>query len=221
MIAAIFTARSRNDTSLPESFTMEKAVTWFGQLPLDPVDLTLLGFSAVYHLLHVLASDTGYLSSSDSSRPSSPALNGSSSPWDSSDDQAEDEAEDEPLIARKDEAPQPIPLLGRVASELMYWARNAYNPTFYGFTSNLVQIIEDECTSLCRGAGVDVADYSRIHRERLKASNRKDKGRAKQPRSKGEKPTHSAESTWKQDAITGDSKYSIGKSTSSIEARVH
>ncbi|KAL4873917.1 hypothetical protein BDV12DRAFT_191785 [Aspergillus spectabilis] len=207
MIAAIFTARSRDDTSLPESFTMEKAVTWFSQLPLDPVDLTLLGFSAVYHLLHVLASDTGYLSSSDSSRPSSPAPNGSSSPWDSSDDQAEDEAEDEPLIAYKKEAPQPIPLLGRVASELMYWARNAYNPTFYGFTSNLVQIIEDECTSLCRGAGVDVADYSRIHQERLKASNRKDKGRNKQPRSiKAESQAHFAESAREQAVTTADSQ---------------
>ncbi|KAL2802716.1 hypothetical protein BJX63DRAFT_100475 [Aspergillus granulosus] len=173
MIAAIFTARSRHDTSLPESFTMEKAVTWFSQLPLDPVDLTLLGFSAVYHLLHVLASDTGYLSSSDSSRPSSPALR--NSPWYSS-DEAEDEAEDEPAISRRDELPpQPISLIGRVASELMYWARNAYNPAFYGFTSDLVQVIEKECTSLCHGAGIDVADYACIHQAKLKASHRKDK----------------------------------------------
>ncbi|KAL4920653.1 hypothetical protein BDW62DRAFT_162124 [Aspergillus aurantiobrunneus] len=184
MIAAIFTARSRDDTSLPESFTMEKAVTWFGQLPLDPVDLTLLGFSAVYHLLHVLASDTGYLSSSDSSRPPSPMRQDSSSPWDSSNDGAEDEADDEPSIPHKKEIqPQPVPLLGRVASELMYWARNAYNPAFYGFTSDLVQVIEDECTSLCRGAGVDVIDYSRLHQERLKASQRKGKRRSKKFRS--------------------------------------
>ncbi|RDW74410.1 basic helix-loop-helix domain-containing protein [Aspergillus mulundensis] len=174
MIAAIFTARSRHETSLPESFTMEKAVTWFDQLPLDPVDLTLLGFSAVYHLLHVLASDTGYLSSSDSSRPSSPMLKDSLG--DSSDD-AEDEA-DEPATFKKG-APEPVPLIGRVASELMYWARNAYNPTFYGFTSDLVQVIEEECTSLCRGAGVDVADYARLHQQRLKASHRKDKQKNK------------------------------------------
>ncbi|KAL3497269.1 hypothetical protein BJX62DRAFT_5173 [Aspergillus germanicus] len=180
MIAAIFTARSRHDTSLPESFTMEKAVTWFSQLPLDPVDLTLLGFSAVYHLLHVLASDTGYLSSSDSSRPSSPALR--ASPWYSS-DEAEDEAEDDPVIGRRDEVtPQPIPLIGRVASELMYWARNAYNPAFYGFTTDLIQVIEEECTSLCQGAGVDVADYSSIHQEKLKASHRKDKKKSKHSR---------------------------------------
>ncbi|KAL5336581.1 hypothetical protein BJX70DRAFT_276946 [Aspergillus crustosus] len=206
MIAAIFTACSRDDKSLPESFTMEKAVTWFSQLPLDPVDLTLVGFSAVYHLLHVLASDTGYLSSSDSSRPSSPALDGSS--WDSSDDQAEDEADDEPIVAhKKDVIPQPIPLLGRVASELMYWARNAYNPTFYGFTSNLVQIIEDECTSLCRGAGVVVADYSRIHRERLKASQRKDKVGGKQSRPLTAKDqVYSADSGRRLDAVADDSQ---------------
>lgn len=198
MIAAIFTARSRDDCSLPESFTMEKAVTWFSQLPLDPVDLTLLGFSAVYHLLHVLASDTGYLSSSDSSRPSSPALKDSSSPWDSSDDQAEDEADDKPTITyNKNMPPQPVPLLGRVASELMYWAKNAYNPAFYGFTSDLVQVIEEECTSLCRGAGVDVADYSHLHRERLKASQRKGRRKSKQlrPSKIVEQSTQTAEGT--------------------------
>ncbi|KAL6230278.1 hypothetical protein BDW75DRAFT_74836 [Aspergillus navahoensis] len=177
MIAAIFTARSRNDNSLPESFTMEKAVAWFDQLPLDPVDLTLLGFSAVYHLLHVLASDTGYLSSSDSSRPSSPTLK------DSTLGDLSDEA-DEPIAHRKDTAPEPVPLIGRVASELIYWARNAYNPTFYGFTSGLVKVIEEECTSLCHGAGVDVADYSRLHQERLKASRREEKRKSKSRPSK-------------------------------------
>ncbi len=109
-------------------------------------------------------------------------LKDSSSPWDS-DDLAEDEADDKPAITyEKNILPQPVPLLGRVASELMYWAKNAYNPTFYGFTSDLVQVIEEECTSLCRGAGVDVADYSRLHRERLKASQRKVKRKSKQTR---------------------------------------
>ncbi|KAL4800261.1 hypothetical protein BDV19DRAFT_173488 [Aspergillus venezuelensis] len=177
MIAAIFTARSRDDTSLPASFTMDKAIARFNQLPLDPVDLTLLGFSAVYHLLHVLALDTGYLSSSDSSRPNSPSLK--SSPWNSSDEDAGDEADEPAVSQRKEIHSQPVPLIGRVASELMYWARNAYNPTFYGFTSDLVQIIEEKCTSLCQGAGVDVADYSRLHQERLKASHRKDKRKSK------------------------------------------
>ncbi|KAL4933043.1 basic helix-loop-helix domain-containing protein [Aspergillus undulatus] len=193
MIAAIFTARSRDETSLPESFTMDKAVTWFSQLPLDPVDLTLLGFSAVYHLLHVLALDTGYLSSSDSSRPNSPALRDSSSPWNSSDDDAEDEADEPATAVRKEISPEPLPLIGRVASELMYWARNAYNPTFYGFTTDLIQIIEDECTSLCRGAGIDVADYSRLHQERLKTSHRKDRRKSKHSRPSKSEHTQAAE----------------------------
>ncbi|KAI9367242.1 hypothetical protein BJX61DRAFT_547675 [Aspergillus egyptiacus] len=179
MIAAIFMARSRNDTVLPEWLTMEKALTWFSQLPLDPVDLTLIGFAAVYHLLHVLAYDTGYLSSSDSSRPPSPVLNDSSS---LSSSEAEYEAEDEHAVEVVEVSPQPIPLIGRVASELMYWARNAYNPAFYGFTSSLVKVIEEECTSLCHGAGIDVADYSSIHQERLKATHERDKRRNRQTR---------------------------------------
>ncbi|KAL4981063.1 hypothetical protein BDW66DRAFT_164002 [Aspergillus desertorum] len=217
MIAAIFTARSRHENSLPESFTMEKAVTWFDQLPLDPVDLTLLGFSAVYHLLHVLASDTGYLSSSDSSRPSSPMLIDPTL-GDSSDD-ALDEA-DGPIAHGKETMPEPVPVIGRVASELMYWARNAYNPTFYGFTQDLVKVIEEECTSLCHGAGVDVADYSRLHQERLKATRRKDKRKSK-PRSLKERNTLPAESNivTKSAAGTsaGDSRPPIKDQPASVE----
>ncbi|KAK1149090.1 Clr6 histone deacetylase associated PHD protein-2 Cph2 [Aspergillus melleus] len=167
MIAAVFTARSTGDASLPASFTVEKATSWFNKLPLDPVELTLVGFAAVYHLLHVLASDTDYLFSSDSSSPSSPV----SKPLSSS-----DEADDEEPV--KQILTQPIPNLGRVASELMYWARNAYNPAFYGFTANLVKVIESECTSLCHGAGVDVTDYSCIQEERSKARKQTKKKRS-------------------------------------------
>ncbi|PWY75101.1 hypothetical protein BO70DRAFT_101321 [Aspergillus heteromorphus CBS 117.55] len=172
MIAAIFTARTTGDTSLPASFTIQKAITWFNQLPLDPVDLTLLGFASVYHLLHVLASDTDYMSSSDSS------ASRSSSPASMSDDEA-----DTPRLSAKPEIVQAsIPNLGRVASELMYWARNAYNPAFYGFTPQLVQVIEAECTTLCHSAGVDVADYSRIQEEKIKAKQQKDKKKKRQAR---------------------------------------
>ncbi|RAK95747.1 basic helix-loop-helix domain-containing protein [Aspergillus ibericus CBS 121593] len=176
MIAAIFTARTTGDTSLPASFTIQRATTWFNQLPLDPVDLTLLGFASVYHLLHVLASDTDYLSSSESSSPSSP-VSRSSTPSSSVSD---DEADGQPRLLQKSEIlPPSIPNLGRVASELMYWARNAYNPAFYGFTSQLVQVIETECTSLCHSAGVDVTDYSRIQEEKIKSKQLKDKKRKK------------------------------------------
>lgn len=152
MIAAVFTARSSGDASLPACFTVERAATWFNKLALDPVELTLLGFAAVYHLLHVLASDTDYLVSSDSSSSSSPVSEASDADISS--------ADDEPLMAHKRGIqPQSMPNLGRVAAELIYWARNAYNPAFYGFTANIVEIIEKECTSLCEGLGIDISHH--------------------------------------------------------------
>lgn len=166
MIAAIFSARANGNTSLPPSFTIDKAVNWFNQLPLDPVELTLLGFSAVYHLLHVLVSDTDYLSSSDSgsSSPSPVPRPGTSSA---------DEADNKLQPTRERIQPPSFPNLGRVASDLMYWARNAYNPAFYGFTSELVEAIEKECTELCQSAGVDVAEYSRVCEHKLKSKRRR------------------------------------------------
>ncbi|KAJ5819946.1 hypothetical protein N7474_005537 [Penicillium riverlandense] len=151
MIAAIVTARSTGDTSLPASFTVDKAISIFNQLPIDPVELTLLGFSAVYHLLHLLASDVDYIASSDSS-PSSPVSEAASS--------ADDEADDKPRpLANRAICPQDIPNLGRVAAELIYWARNAYNPAFYGFSSDLVDVVVKSCSELCENAGIDVNDY--------------------------------------------------------------
>ncbi|KAB8079386.1 hypothetical protein BDV29DRAFT_53020 [Aspergillus leporis] len=177
MIAAIFTARTNGDTSLPPSFTMQKAISWFNQLPLDPVELTLLGFAATYHLLHVLASDTDYLNSSDSSAPSSPVAN--HLPFSSGDES------DRPAPLRNHKySPPLIPNLSRVASELSYWAKNAYNPTFYGFTSHLVGVVESECKSLCQSAGVDVIDYSRIQEDRRQAQRNKDKKKKTSKRSK-------------------------------------
>jgi hypothetical protein len=163
MIAAIFTARATGDTSLPASFTVQKAIHWFNRLPLDPVELTLLEFAAVYHLLHILASDIDYMASSDSSAPSSPMSKASDTLPSSEDDEGGASRRSNNMI------PHPIPNLGRVASELIYWARNAYNPAFYGFTSNLVKVIETECTSLCQTAGVHVTDYSCVQEEKSKA----------------------------------------------------
>lgn len=154
MIAAIVTSRSDGDSSLPASFTIQKAISWFNQLPIDPVELSLLGFSAVYHLLHLLASDVDYIASSDSSAPSTPSSESASS--------ADDEAEEQPRAGRRlAVCPRDIPNLGRVAAELIYWARNAYNPTFYGFSASLVDVIVKSCTSLCANAGIDIEDYLR------------------------------------------------------------
>jgi len=54
MIATVIKARATDDDSFPSHLTTRKAITWFNQLPLDPVELTLVGFAAVYHLLHVV-----------------------------------------------------------------------------------------------------------------------------------------------------------------------
>ena len=154
MIAAIVTARSTGGdaSSLPESFTIQKAITWFNQLPIDPVELSLLGFSSVYHLLHLLSSDVDYIASSDSSSPSAPASDATSS--------ADDEAEEKPRPGRKlSICPRDIPNLGRVSAELVYWARNAYNPAFYGFSSTLVDVIVNSCTAICQNAGLDIDKY--------------------------------------------------------------
>lgn len=187
MIAAIFSARASGNTSLPPSFTIDKAVNWFNQLPLDPVELTLLGFSAVYHLLHVLVSDTDYLSSSDSGSSSpSPVPRGTSSA---------DEADNELQPTRERTQPPSFPNLGRVASDLMYWARNAYNPAFYGFTSELVEAIEKECTELCQSAGVDVAEYSRVREHKLKSKRRRQRRSKRRSKSSVEVVTAPAEPT--------------------------
>ncbi|KAE8353219.1 hypothetical protein BDV28DRAFT_148283 [Aspergillus coremiiformis] len=187
MIAAIFTARTTGDTSLPVSFTMQKAITWFNQLPLDPVELTLLGFAATYHLLHVLASDTDYLNSSDSSAPSSPV----SRPCSLS---SGDESERPAPLGNQKYSPPMIPNLSRVASELSYWAKNAYNPTFYGFTPHLVGVVESECKSLCHSVGVDVADYSRIQEQRRETR----RNRAKKDKKK-KRPSRKSKESQRQD----------------------
>lgn len=163
MIAAVFTARTQGDASLPASFTVERATTWFNKLALDPVELTLLGFAAVYHLLHVLASDTDYLISSDSSSPSTP-LSEESPVLEAADNEGNERSE----ICEPDIPSQSIPNIGRVAAELIYWARNAYNPAFYGFTAEIVGVIEKECTSLCESAEVNVSDYLEVRQKEHK-----------------------------------------------------
>lgn len=174
MIAAVVTARSAGDTSLPASFTIQKAINWFNQLPIDPVELSLIGFSAVYHLLHLLASDVDYIASSDSSSPSAPASEAASS--------ADDEADEKPKATEHTKAsrklavcPRDIPNLGRVSAELIYWARHAYNPAFYGFSSSLVEIVVKSCTTVCRNAGINVEDF--IHSPPEPAPSRKRKSR--------------------------------------------
>ncbi|KAJ5155342.1 hypothetical protein N7492_008145 [Penicillium capsulatum] len=173
MIAAIITARSSGDTSLPASFTIQKAINWFNQLPIDPVELSLLGFSAVYHLLHVLASDIDYIASSESSSPSAPASDAASS----ADDEAEEKHEKSRTIRKFAVCPRDIPNLGRVAAELIYWARNAYNPAFYGFSPVLVDVIVKSCKNLCNNAGINVDEYLHTTSDTILSRKRKSRRR--------------------------------------------
>jgi hypothetical protein len=186
MIAAIVTERSTGGaSSLPESFTIQKAITWFNQLPIDPVELSLIGFSSVYHLLHLLASDVDYIASSDSSSPSSPASEATSA-----DDEAEEKTRPTPKLSI---CPRDIPNLGRVSAELIYWARNAYTPAFYGFSSTLVEVIVNSCTAICQNAGINVDDF--MHTAPDKALSKKRRTR----RRRGE--SQSSESDADQDLV--------------------
>ncbi|CAG8910097.1 unnamed protein product [Penicillium egyptiacum] len=168
MIATIVTERSTGDaSSLPESFTIQKAITWFNQLPIDPVELSLIGFSSVYHLLHLLASDVDYIASSDSSSPSTPVSEAATS-------SADDEAEQRPRPTRKVSiCARDIPNLGRVSAELIYWARNAYTPAFYGFSSTLVEVIVNSCTEICQNAGINVDDFVHTAPDRALSKKRR------------------------------------------------
>ncbi|KAN0083525.1 protein of unknown function (DUF2014) domain containing protein [Elaphomyces granulatus] len=162
MIAAILEAKATNDTSFPSSLTLSKAISWFNMLPLNPINLTIVGFASVYHLLHVVrahsdlfnppsfdicSSSCASLSSPLSS--SSPSLPTISFGGDKDDINAKSASSQPHYLTDK-------PQFSRIASELVYWARHAYNPASYGFTSELIETIETECMVICRELGVDL-----------------------------------------------------------------
>ncbi|KAJ9199094.1 transcriptional regulator family: Helix-loop-helix [Paecilomyces variotii] len=176
MIAAIFKARATDDTALPTSLTLHKAVTWFNQLPIDPVELTILGFAAIYHILHVVATDQDLLSPSSSDSGSSSAPSSSSSRAPSNASSADDEADDEPPSSRRrSSSGKTAPQFGRVASDLVYWARHAYNPAFYGFTSGIIEIVEAECAAVCESVGVDIHGQLTSQSEKLRNVRREER----------------------------------------------
>ena len=164
MIAAVFKARASGDTALPKFLTIDRATTWFNQLPVNPVELTLIGFAAVFHLIHVLSINNDLASNSSTSYSSSASSDASSSG-----------NEDASKVHSQIE-------LGRVASELVYWARHAYNPAFYGVRVEHVDVIESECRMLCDKAGVKVEDMSKTRQESLKSKKRKQRKKKKTSR---------------------------------------
>lgn len=148
MIAAIL--KGQVGSKSPQ-FTLRNAIELFNKLPVDPVELTLLGFSSLYHLLHIVASDERLMpSSSLSSSVYSSSLTDGGCESD-----AENEKSDERL---------PLPDLGRVASGLIYWVRNAYNPISSGFTTSIAENVVDGCVEACGNAGLHI-DVDVIDRE--------------------------------------------------------
>jgi hypothetical protein len=179
MIAAILKEQVTGDASPTSPLTFRNAITLFNQLPVDPVELTLLGFASIFHLLHIVTAEErstrSYPLSSPSSSPS--LISSLSSPH--------DEKSEELSLAEIDNLPLPIPDVCRIASGLVYWVRNAYNPVSYGFTAKLRDQVVEECVAVCRSVGVEITvgknEWEQVYRQKKhsKKSNRGDGGEAK------------------------------------------
>ncbi|KAK2753485.1 hypothetical protein FQN54_007875 [Arachnomyces sp. PD_36] len=148
IITAILKRESMRDVALPASKAKRKAIALFNEFPLDPVDLTLLGFVSIFYLLHVVASDELRIPSQSDSSPS----NNTSS----TDDDEKTELLSKTRSTDTLKNTRPIPQLDRVASGLVYWIRNAYGPASYGFTADLVKKVETECHTVCSSVGIEL-----------------------------------------------------------------
>ena len=144
MIAAILKGQVGSESP---QLSLRNAIELFNKLPIDPVELTLLGFAALYHLLHIVASDDRLMPSASLSSSICSSFAGESS---HSDDES-----DERL---------PPPDLARVAKGLIYWVRNAYNPISSGFTPSIQESVVDSCVEVCRDVGV-LIDVHAIEQE--------------------------------------------------------
>lgn len=165
MIATIIKARTTNDTSFPSHLTIRKAINWLNQLPLDPIELTLISFAAVYHLLHTVVAYGDLLSSSSASSPSATSSDFSVSTTKSAPHSLvktdSSSTTMQPMSARRarsNSVSEPTPQYSRIAGDLMYWARNAYNPAFYGLTTTMVDTVEAECVSICKDVGINILE---------------------------------------------------------------
>ncbi|KAL1960189.1 hypothetical protein VTO42DRAFT_8732 [Malbranchea cinnamomea] len=144
MIAAILKGQAGSESS-PE-MSLRNAIELFNKLPIDPVELTLLGFSSLYHLLHIMANDERLVASSSLSSSYYSSSSDESSHGDAGSRENRSDSEDD----------FPLPDLARVASGLIYWVRNAYNPISAGFTSSIAEKIIDGCVEACQNAGVHI-----------------------------------------------------------------
>ncbi|WEW57318.1 Clr6 histone deacetylase associated PHD protein-2 Cph2 [Emydomyces testavorans] len=165
MIAAILRGQIRNQESASSQLSLHNAIELFNRLPIDTVELTLLGFASLYHLLHMVSMDERLAPSSSLSS----SLCSASDCFSVSNLSSQGSA--------NGKAPLPLPDLGRVASRLMYWVKNAYNPISSGFTDSLAEKVVDGCVEVCRNAGVDIDDMEanterKGHRKRVSGASR-------------------------------------------------
>ncbi|EGE03543.1 HLH transcription factor [Trichophyton equinum CBS 127.97] len=152
MIAAILRGQVGRGEDEPASspFSLSSAIKQFNAASVDEVELTLLGFASHYYLLHITATDERLLpcSSLASSMHSSVV-------------QLTDGSET--MTSYQDEHDIPIPDLSRIAADLIFWVRNAYNPISSGLNAKLMEKVVIDCVEVCHNAGVDI-DIRKIQR---------------------------------------------------------
>ncbi|QVM10377.1 hypothetical protein D8B26_005038 [Coccidioides posadasii str. Silveira] len=152
MIAAILQGQAGAQEPSSSKLSLHNAIELFNRLPIDAVELTLMGFAPLYHLLHMVSMDDRLVPSTSLSSSVCSSDNLSVC-----------------LSSTQDSAvgthPLPLPDLARIASELMYWVQNAYNPISSGFTDCLVDKVVNGCVEACRNAGVDINE-TKINKER-------------------------------------------------------
>jgi hypothetical protein len=164
MIVAILKGQVGEDICPSSPLAFSNAIALFNRLPIDPVELTLLGFISLYHLLHVVTTEERLVQSPLSSYSTSvpPPLASS-----------HNEKPKESNHAETDSLPPPTPDVCRIASGLVYWVRNAYNPVSYGFTSVLRETVVDECVAACRRVGIEMTvgknEWEKVYRGRKPA----------------------------------------------------
>ncbi|KAL2372535.1 hypothetical protein RJ035_006209 [Blastomyces gilchristii] len=150
MIAAILKGQvGGGSPSESSQLTLRNAIELFNVLPIDPVELTLLGFASLYHLLHVLATEQSLLS--DSSLSSSICSSASDTTTSST-----QQDETESSTSTSSFSTIPTPDLARIALGLIYWVRNAYNPISSGFDMELVEKAVKGCIDACQRAGIHI-----------------------------------------------------------------
>ncbi|ODH48650.1 hypothetical protein GX48_05189 [Paracoccidioides brasiliensis] len=185
MIAAILRGQVDTNPVTSPQLTLENAITLFNILPVDPVELTLLGFASLYHLLHVVAAEPWMVLGSSLSSPIS------SSSSDTSSARQDGESSD------TDGHTLPTPDLARIASGLIYWVRNAYNPVSSGFDMELVEKAVKGCVDVCQSVGIPI-EAAEIQWEGHLVNNSAQGSQITQSTASEGRTSHSGDGGWEE-----------------------